>query len=187
MGLSYEKRHLGLLGFQTHPGGADNLVGLVRNLTVNTTTVSTVGAALTDLHSFSLPANSLRNNGDYLHLRQKGDFAANNNLKRIVTSADGQVAFDTGLVSIGFNEWVYDYYYVRVSATSLRAAMMLTEGFITRDLAGVVGGNADILATGGLLAVSNLNNNSIVLLVRGQGTANGDVSQSLSIIEIVQN
>lgn len=192
MGLSYERRHTGILGLHKRPSGEFSFVGLVRNIEVNIGQVGNVGAGLDPLHSFSLPANSLRSNGDYLLVWYGGDFATNANLKRIVASFGGTVWEDTGLRDLVVNTgWTIVARIARLSSTSVRVSNDIVanslavssvnvpttfgEGFLS------VGRNRDI--TG----LPDLSANATTMLVSGEGTADNDVIQNLSIIELVQN
>jgi hypothetical protein len=192
MALSYERRHAGLLGLHKRPTGEFSFVGLVRNIEVNTAVVGNQGAGLDPLHSFSLPANSLRSDGDYLHVWYGGDYATNANLKRVVTSFGGTIWEDTGLrdlvVSVG---WAIAARIVRLSSTSV-----LLSHFFGANAMGVDSANVNIpFGSGGVFTVRNgiiaglpnLNLNPITMLVSGEGTADNDVIQNLSIIELVQN
>ena len=145
-----------------------------------------VGAGLDDLHSFSLPANSLATDGDYLRVRYSGTFATNDNDKRIKISLDGQSVHDPGLFDQDSGTWVYDIVYARVSATSVRASVLIMWNFGTRDGGGTAGGNYLFVGDCVTLTVSNLSSNAVTLLVQGEATANNDIVQNLSIIELRQ-
>lgn len=192
MALSYERRHAGLLGLHKRPSGEFSLVGLVRNIEVNITTVGNVGAGLDPLHSFSLPANSLRNNGDYMHVWFGGDYAANANLKRVVASFGGIAWEDTGLRDVvNGSGWATVVTIIRVSATSVLVSggILANSVAITPALAVTTFGEGFIGAARNRLiaGLPNLNLNSTLIEVEGEGTANDDVTQNLSIYELVQN
>lgn len=160
--------------------------GYPRSIEVSTTTVGNVGTGLDNLHSFSLLAGSLANNGDYLRIRYGGAFATNDNDKRIRISFDGQTAHDPGLFDQDSGTWVYDIVYTRVSATTVRASALILWNFINRDGAGTVAGNGLFSAPAVLLTVADLNVNPVTLLVQAEGTSNDDITQNLSIVELVQ-
>lgn len=167
-------------------------MGLVRNLEVNTTVVGNVGAGLDTLHSFPLPANSLRNDDDYLSVWYGGDFAANDTDKLISASFGGTSYIPNGAVdldrSIG---WAIQVRIVRLSSTSVRVSYVLAFNEISADSANVV----NTFGSGGyfqafsvdITGLPNLNTNATTMLVSGQGAADDDVIQNLSIIELVQN
>lgn len=151
----------------------------------DTSVVGNVGAGLDSLHSFSLPANSLKSNGDYLRIRYSGTIAANNNDKRLRVSADGQTIGDTTLIDLDAGSWTRDFLYIRLTATTIRATSIDAIGFLN-FLNGAAGGSGVIGSINTDITVANLTNNAITLLVQAEATANDDVVQNLSIIELVQ-
>ncbi len=188
MALSYERRHLGILSHQLRPSsGAENLVGVVRNIEVNLTPAQNSGAGLDPLHSYTLNTPyRLVNDEDYLHIRYGGFFAANANTKRIEISFDGQVIHNSGLQTINGGFWAYNLTILRESATTILATGQLTWNFA---LSGAFI-NCLVANIGNLpITVSNLNNNPIVILVSAEsgGAATGDIVQLESVIEIVLN
>jgi hypothetical protein len=168
-------------------------MGLVRNIGINITSVGNVGAGLDPLHSFSLPADSLRNDGDYLHVFFGGDYAANANLKRVVASFGGTAWEDTGLRDlVDGGGWAIAVRIARLSATSV----LVSGGIGANSLAVTSLLNVPNTFGEGFLSAArnrlitllpNLNLNATTILVSGEGTANDDVVQNLSIIELVQN
>jgi hypothetical protein len=194
MALSYERRHLGLLGLHKRPSGGFSFMGLVRNIEVNTTVVNSVGVGPDVLHTFSLPANSLRNNGDYLSVWYGGNFAANARGKSVQAQFDGQDYEAAGVTDIqAALGWAMAVRIARLTATTVQISHFLLENALGINVAGVAtsyatGGNVFTRSTG--LTVANLNSNAITMRVRSVvavGAAPGDVFQNLSIIELVQN
>lgn len=182
---------------RAHCGGSLNTVGFLRNIEVNTTPVGNVGGGLDPLHSFSLPINSLRNNGDYVRGELGGFYGANDNDKRLQFLIDGNIYEDTGLHDVdggSNNLWHMELTVIRLSATSVRLASRLFEGFLEFDSAGVlvtVGGSGYLHfgRNRPSITVANLNTNAITFLVQGEsaGAATDDVVQNYSIYELVQN
>lgn len=195
MGLSYERRHAGLLGLHKRPSGEFSFMGLVRNIEVNVTEVASVGAGLTLLYTFTLVANTLRNNEDFLDVEISGFFANNANTKSLFFEFDGNsfIASGFGLsgggaaAARGFKMFAK---IVRVSATSVIISAAISEGVFGISAAdaptgGGLGGLSD--ARGQLFTVANLSSNNIDLTLEGQGTVNGDVVKNLAIVNLVQN
>lgn len=156
----------------------------------NTATIGNVGTGLDSLHSFSLPANSLATNGDYLDIWYGGLLAANDNDKRIVASIDAQNYEDPGAVlDQDGGAWTLDVRIIRLSATSVRVSSMLNVAqtyiisgpTIQNETSYRVARNAD-------KTVANLNSNAVTLLVQGETAvaSNNDVVQNLSIIKLCQ-
>ncbi len=152
----------------------------------NLTTVGNVGAGIDSLHSFPLPANSLALDGDWVRFTYSGTFAANDNDKRIRISIDGQLLEDFGLTDIDAGVWRVVGEYMRVSATTVRASSLAMYGEPLVADEAVIAGTPDIifLPRNTLLTVANLNSNPVTLLVEAEATANDDVTQNKSIIEL---
>lgn len=157
----------------------------------NTSTVGNVGVGLDTLHTFSLPAGSLAVNGDYLNVWYGGDFATNDNDKRLTFSFGGTGYEDTGARDLDVNVgWTFMARIIRLSSTSV-----LVSHLLCANLMGVTG--ADVLvgfATGAysfarntpITGLADLGANATTMLVQGEATANDDVFQNLSIIELTQ-
>lgn len=150
---------------------------------VDLSTVGNVGVGLDSLHSFSIPANTLASDGDWLHIRYAGKFATNDNDKRIQVSIDGQSIHNTGAFDQDSGLWVYDLDIFRLSAISVRAAVSLYWNFITRDGGGIMGGNGLFATEDKDLPVANLNSNAVTLLVQGEAIADNDIVQNVSHIK----
>lgn len=192
MALSYERRHAGLLGLHKRPSGEFSFVGLVRSIEVNTSEEKNSGAGLDPLHNYSLPANSLRSDGDYLHGIAGGNFAANANNKRIRFSVGGTGVIDTGSINMpAAIGWRLNYTIVRLSATSVLVNADLVSNTLSVNAAAVVNTNGNAFhaeaSTISSLAVSDLASNTLQILVEAEGTASDDIIQNLTIIELVQN
>jgi hypothetical protein len=164
------------------------VVGIPKNIHVNTSAVGNVGTGLDSLHSFSLPAGSLANNGDYLRVSYSGKFASNDDDKRVVISFGGVTVADTSLADFDLGDWTLDILYIRLSSTSVRMAMLNTLGFIN-FLNGAAGGTGVAAATNvDATGLSNLNSNAQTMLVQGESATatNNNVVQNLSVIELTQ-
>jgi hypothetical protein len=164
--------------------------GYPRIIEVNTTTVGNVGGGADNLHSFTLPSGSLANDGDMLEVTYSGAIAGNDNDKTLLTLFDGQGVEDTSArdVDDSFNAgWQLTTYYTRVSATQVRAVSLAYAGFLFVDSAGsALSSGSYFVQRNKLLTVSNLNSNSVVLLVQGTGTADNDITQNFSVVKLVQ-
>lgn len=159
------------------------------NLENNTTATGNVGAGTDSLHSYSLAANSLVANGDFVKVEYGGTFATNDNEKRIQITADAQVAFNSGLKDIDFGSWRAEVTYTRVSATSLRASGFILMGQIITSGNGVVdtaNSSYDYRAINATLTVANLTSNAITLLVQAEGTSDNDIVQNESKVWLTQ-
>jgi hypothetical protein len=132
--------------------------------------------------------NRLNTNGDWVRYTVGGAFAVNDNDKRVRILIDGQVIEDFGLFDFDTGEWLATMHIVRVSSTTVRVGYMAMFGEPLVLDEGVVSGTPDVifLPRNRLLTVSNLSSNAIVLKVEAEATANDDVTQNLSVVELRQ-
>jgi hypothetical protein len=160
---------------------------ILRNFAVNG---GNIGTGLDTLHSFSLPANSLATNGDYLSIWYAGGFAGNANTKRVVASIDSQIYQSDSLFDIRGGGWWLGIRIGRVSATSVRVTgPTLLGDFVANSTPAIQAGAGEIYRPRNIpLTVSNLNSNAVTLLVQGETSAasDNDVTQSTAIIELFQ-
>lgn len=167
--------------------GNGQLVGVPKSIHTNSASVGNVGAGLDDLHTFSLPAGSLNANGDFIDVTYSGNFSTNDNDKRIVISFASQIADDSGLFDQDSGNWVYTVRYLRVTSTTVRFSLHYAWGLITANGASVVAGNGRSGGGNGLLNVADLSNNAVTVKAQAEGTANNDIVQTLSILQLTQN
>jgi hypothetical protein len=166
--------------------------GYPLTLEINTTTVGTVGGGPDNLHSYTLPAGSLAANGDRVKARYSGKMGNNDNNKQIIGKFGGttytQMALsDLDSATLG---WNLEAEIVRLSSSSVRVSYTLI-----CNLLGVDGANSPNTLTNGFYAESSdfdvtslpdLGSNDTVMLVQGNGTADNDVTQKYSSIELIQ-
>lgn len=151
-----------------------------------------VGAGLDLIHTFTLPANSLKNDGDILDLWYIGDYATNDNDKRVVGQFNGTIYEDTGPRDIDVaTGWGINYRISRVSSTSVifgggvgcnSLAVDSTAGVITTFTEGYVHSTRSSPLSG----LPNLNSNSIALEVFAEGVANDDITITQVIIGLTR-
>lgn len=166
------------------------IVGVPKCVLKNKSTVGNVGAGLDSLHSLSLVADSLSNDEDYAHVDQGGDFATNDNDKRLLWSFGGQTIFDTGLGDRDTGSWRCQYDVIRLSSTTVRVSGFFILGLILDTTNGSLDtGNSRyyIRSLSTDLTVANLNSNAMTILVQAEATSNDDVTQKFSKVELVQN
>ena len=164
-----------------------------RNIKRDTSTVGNVGAGLDVLHTFSLPANSLQADGDYLTIVYAGAFAANDTDKRVNAFFGGTAYEGIGTQDIdGATGWRIAATIIRLSSTSVRVSHLISVNLLfgdslsppTMSTAGVSG--LYITRLTDITGLSNLNSNATTMEVKGEGAANNDVTQNLTVIELTQ-
>lgn len=156
----------------------------------DTTTVGNVGAGSDTLHTFSLPAGSLATDGDYLSVWYGGIFADNSNSKTLLASFGG-TGYENG-GGLAFDDdigWTINARIIRLSATTVRVNHFYLANQIFASAANAVNtfsaAGFFVSRTTGI-TVPNLDSNATTMLVQGTGTADNDIVQSMSIIELCQ-
>lgn len=160
-------------------------MSILRTLSRNITVVGNLGAGLDTLHSISIPANSLKTNGDYLRARLSGEFATNDNNKRVRVTFGGQAVLDTTQVDFDSGDWSYEIVLTRLTSTTVRVSVISASGAIN-FLSAVVSGSGAIGAGNSVITVADLAANALTLLVEAEAVADNDVTQNLSIVELSQ-
>jgi hypothetical protein len=170
------------------------LAGVPQNIEVNTSTVNSAGVGPDVLHTFSLPANSLATNGDYLSLWYAGGFAAVNRDKWVQAQFDGTSYEGGGVFDFDLNTgWAMAARITRTDATHVTVSHILMQNLLEITAANVatsLNAGGAIISRDSNFAVANLNSNAITMRVRSvvaAGAAAGDVFQNLSIIELCQH
>jgi hypothetical protein len=164
-----------------------------RNIHRNFAKVDSVGVGPDVLHTFSLPANSLETNGDYLSVWYAGNFAANDRDKGVQAQFDGQDYAGAGAVDLDIaGGWAFVNRIARIDATHVRISHFYLANIMALDSANA----PQSFTEGGIMAcrntnltVANLASTAITMRVRsvvGVGAAAADVFQNMSIIELTQ-
>ena len=190
--------NLAITGNDANPNGKIQAKGTGRiiipgyafALDVTSNVVGNVGAGVDALNSFTIPADTLANNLDFLEFAYGGTFATNDNDKRIQVAIDGQLIYDSGLFDIdgvgGAANWSITGDIVRISATSVVATVNILEGQVTVNGAGTLTGNAILASRSITVTVSNLDTLPVILLLSAEGTADNDIVKTKSIIKVTQ-
>jgi hypothetical protein len=150
--------------------------GVPKAVHSNVSVVNGGGVGVIVMHSFTLPAQSLRKDGDFINGVVAGTFDnSNDNNKGFLLTIDGQVFGGTGSIDIDGNNsgWVLFFELMRLSSTSVIAIshMVFNAGYIdsaavpTSLAAGSVSQGRTITLTG----LANLNSNNIIIQSAGNG------------------
>ncbi len=164
--------------------------GLV--LDVNTTPVGNVGAGEDNLITYTVPANTLDTNGQFIQFQMAGIFAASINTKRIRVYFGSALLLDTGALAItGAGDWSISGYIIRTGSATQRciayivtneAALLASSDYVdaTEDLTGTV-----VLKATGEAASDNDIVQKFQIAVKGGGSGGGsgsaDAPQSATI------
>ncbi len=179
MALSYERRHLSFAGFQTRPGGAENLVGVPRIIFDDPTDHAFAALGPPTLITVPIPAGSLRIAGDFLEYVAEYVLQGVGNSKTITYSFGGvnlnvapwnNTLSSTQLVLVGR---VY-----RLTATTCRCYIQASLPFL---------GQANPFTQFGDIVVANMDSNTLNFVVTVAAVADNDVVHKVSHMYIIQN
>lgn len=145
------------------------------NLDVNTTQTSNSGAGETDLITYSLPANSLVNDGDVLEVKAWGTYAANGNNKTVKLKFGSQTILDTGAVAANSGAWEINATIVRLSATTQTISAM------------IISGNSSVADSATRTAGTQTLSSDLTIKCTGQGTSSNDITEYCQIIKLTPN
>jgi len=160
----------------------------------STASTNSSGAGPDTLHTFTLPANSLQANGDYLRIEYSGVFAVDDDDKGIRATFGGTEYANRGLGKTDFDGsvgWVLRSTIIRLSTTSVRVASVVTACVLIADSLNAFTGTS---GNGGLMLASNLDitglsdltANTTTMTMQSLGVNANDVTQNLAIIELTQ-
>ena len=93
-------------------------LSLAGMLHVDTTSATNSGAGATDLITYSLPADTLINQGDVLEIDAWGVYAANANNKTIVLAFGNQTILTTGAIAANDGTWSLKAKIIRKTSTT---------------------------------------------------------------------
>ena len=165
-----------------------------RVIKVDTSTVNSAGAGPDTLHTFSLPANSLATNGDFVEVEYGFLFASNDNDKGIRGTFGGTEYARRGLGATdldGVVGGVIRATIARLSTTSVIVSSTMVANVMFADSAGAftgTSGNGGI-TFGSCVAITglaDLTTNATTMSGQSLGVAANDVTQRLSVIKLFQ-
>lgn len=141
-------------------------------LTVNSTPVGNVGTGEDNLITYSVPANMLLVNGQYLRFEMAGTFAASANNKRVRVYFGSTLLFDTGALAItAAGDWIVRGTILRTGAATQRC---MTE-FISNEAA--------MLASCDYVDATETLSGALTLKATGEATADNDIVQKFLLVE----
>lgn len=147
------------------------LNGVVQRYHTNTTPASSVNAVETNLIQYTLPANTLKTNGQAVRVKAWGTTAANGNNKR-VTAYWGATSMSFATHAGSASPWEIEFTVIRTGAA--------TQVMMGKQLVDALGA-PDIITASPTEVLSG----SIVIKFSGLGTTTGDVVQSVLIVEVL--
>lgn len=146
---------------------------LMGNIHIDTTDVGNVGSGTDDLMSYSLSANSLKTNNDFLEIHAFGTFAANGNNKTISLILGSTTLFTISPTAINSGSW------------NLRATIVRTSSSAQKCIVSGNGTNAALLKTVYTLGAEDLAT-ALTIKATAVGTADNDIIQKGLTINIIR-
>jgi hypothetical protein len=160
---------------------------------VDTSTVNSSGVGPDTLHTFTLPANSLASNGDYIDVWYAGAFSISNRDKAVQAEFGGTAYENSGVLDVDSSTgWVLASRIIRTSPTTVRTSHAIIYNALGVSPAAVatsfnLGGY--VISRNSSFTVPNLVTNPTNMRVRSvvaAGAAAADVFQNQSMIEVKQ-
>ena len=157
--------------------------------TTKLTNGGNVGGGLDSIFTFTYPASSFKTDGDFSDYWLAGNFAANDNNKRVRLEFDTTQVEDLNLQDIDALGWLLYGRISRVSNTAVFVMGLNLQGALAGDSAATfstfsVGGY--FVVRPGAIGVTGLLTNSKVLEVKAEGTANDDITINQAIITLTR-
>lgn len=155
-------------------GSGASFVTVGGTCVVDSTSVGNVGTGEDDLISYSLPANSLAANNDYIDIEAFGVFAANSNNKTLKLHFGGTTAFTTGPVAANDGSWCIKAKVIRTGATAQKC------------ISSIVTGNALIAASSTYSTPAETLSGAVTIKCTGEATSSDDIIQHGLIVNYGQ-
>ena len=123
------------------------------------------GAAVTDLASYTMFADALGNNGDYIDIEAWGTFAANANAKQIRLYFGTSVIFNSTSLVLNAGSWY------------LKAKVIREQEAAQNAISSVLSSNTTLVPTTELTNTSEDDGAAIIIKTTGTGVATDDIIQ----------
>lgn len=144
-------------------------------LTVDTTSASNSGTGATDLITYSLPANSLTNNGDILEITAWGKYAANANSKTVALAFGGQTILTTGAIAANNGTW------------SIKATIIKTATATQEIVSEILSSNSSVSDSATRTAGTQTTTSNLTIRCIGTGGSSSDITQYALKINLTPN
>lgn len=146
--------------------GTSNTVAKVgASLNTNPNEIATIDASEDDLLNYTLTANALGTNGDYVEVLGFGTYAANANNKRIRLYFGSEVIFDTGAIAANGGSW------------EIKATVMRLASADQKAIASIITSNTLVIPTAQFTDTSQDDTIAIMIKFTGEGAAANDIIQ----------
>ena len=140
--------------------------------TISTDTDSTANSGSGETTMMSHTVTPLKNNGDEVHIKAWGIYAANANNKTIKLKFGSQTILDTGAIAANDGSW-------QIEASIIRTAAATQEIIAT-----IISSNASVAESATRTAGTQDLTTSNDLIITGQGTSSDDVIQKAMVVKL---
>lgn len=163
--------------------------GVPKNIFQNAASAGNIGVGLDTIRTFTIVANSLNNNQDYIDFEFLVLFATNDNDKRLQLEVDGQAQYNSALFDQDSGSALLQVRLYRFTAQVLIYRHLITWFDINRDGAGTMTGNGRMNAFANIidLGSAKLDTTNIDVVLKGEATANDDVVSLLINVDLCRN
>lgn len=148
-------------------------------LDFNFTPVSNIGGGTDDLITYTLPANMMRSNGDFLEVEGWGTLASNANSKTITVNFGGQTIFTTAANAANGGTWSFHAKIVRLTDTTQEIVVQ----FLSNNTDLQNDAQYPVFRTAGTQDLTT----QLIIKCTGTGTADGDITQNTQIVKFTPN
>src|SRR5262249_8207016 len=138
----------------------------------NVSTVGSVGSSETDLHSYTIAANVLANDGDSIDCNIGGQFAANANNKRVRMYFGGTLILDTSAIAFYNSQWSMFVSVIRISSSAV----------FCNIIGGGTGSGTNIVFPNNITVTGLSFTGTLILKATGTATSNNDVTATASVV-----
>ena len=167
-------------------GGTTSIQALPKVLSHQYSDTGNVGSGEDDLHSYTLPASALNNDGDFLEIELSFTIASNANAKTIKIYFGGTVIFNSNTDfgdSLSYNDSNAQELFVSFKVHKTGSSAQRIAGLATTiDTQNTYSGLSDACAAPIVTALTKTDTSTIVIKATGEGVSNDDVIQKTSLI-----
>lgn len=153
-------------------GSSLNLMEVGGVANTDMTALGNVGAAETDLITYTLLANSLDAGNAFLEVEAFGTFASNGNNKQVKLYFGSSVLIDTGSVAANAGSWILHARVIRINSNA------------QKSITTIISDNSLIINKSSYVTPTEDLTTNIIIKCTGQGTANNDIIQEGLIIKM---
>jgi hypothetical protein len=148
-------------------------------LNIDVTPVGNIGGGTDDLISYSLPANIMKNDGDYLEVEGWGILAANGNNKTITVNFGSQTIYTTAANAANAGTWSFKAKIIRLTSSTQEIVVEFLSN--NTDLQNDT--DYPAFRTAGTQDLTS----ALIIKCTGAATSNNDIVQKAQIIKLSPN